>query len=211
MSSGTEQRPHTTGPTPMADDTTVAMPRPTGPWPPQPSPFVPPAAAWAPAPVWSMPPARLGPMAPVPPRSGMRWGWIVLAIVAAIAAVVLVGTVAANNRTMTVNGSVAVGGWSYMTPGSGCTMTSAQGMPVTLYDATGKVVGTATLGTSGIARNTWNTSSYGYADSCAFSFTMNDVDASHDYYLLKSGNAGGDRVSFSRSQLETSGAHVTYR
>ncbi|MEJ2862398.1 hypothetical protein [Actinomycetospora flava] len=220
MSSGIEQRPHTTGPTSVADDTTAAMARPTGPWsPPRPAPFAPPVGnamvPGYPAP-WSMPPAGLGPVAPgvpMPPaRSGMRWGWIVIAIVAAIAAVVLVGTVAANNRTMTVSGTVTIWGMSgYVSPGSGCTGAAATGMPVTLYNATGNVVGTATLSGSGIAANTWSTYAYGYADSCSYSFTMNDVSAADDFYRIKAGSAGGDGVSYSREQLETNGAHVTYR
>ncbi|MDD7941988.1 hypothetical protein PHK61_26585 [Actinomycetospora lutea] len=217
MSSGTEQRPHTTGPAPLAEETNAAMPRPTGPWtPPQRAPFPPPAAAWAPPPAWSLPPAGLGPHppgVPAPPaRSGTRWGWIVLGIVAAIAAVVLIGTVAANNRTMTVNGTVTIYGMSgYVTPGSGCTGTVASGMPVTLYDASGSVVGTATLTGSGIAANTWSTYTSGYADSCSYAFTMTDVAATDDHYRVKAGSASGDGVGFSREQLETSGAHVTYR
>jgi hypothetical protein len=216
MSSGTDQRPRTTVPASVAEETTVAMPRPVGPWtPPRPAPFARPPARPA-TPAWSLPPAGLGPVAAgfpaPPPRSGMRWGWFVIAIVAAIAAVALIGTVAANNRTMTVNGTVTIYGMSgYVTPGSGCTGTLASGMPVTLYDASGSVVGTATLTGSGIATDTWSTYTSGYADSCSYSFTMTDVAATDDHYRVKAGSASGDGVGFTREQLETSGAHVTYR
>lgn len=216
MSSGTEQRPHTTGPAPLAEETTMATPRPTGPWtPPRPTPFAGPPVRPA-LPAWSVPPAGLGPVAAgfaaPPPRSGTRWGWIVIAIVAAIAAVALIGTVAANNRTMTVHGTVTIYGMSgYVTPGSGCTGALASGMPVTLYDASGSVVGTATLTGSGSAANTWSTYTYGYADSCSYSFTMTGVAATDDHYRVKAGSASGDGVGFTREQLETSSAHVTYR
>lgn len=218
MSSSTEQRPHTTGPTPTADDITEAIPRPVGPWGAQ-APLAsraPRAAApgWpAPAP-WTVPPAGMAPLGPgVPPpaRSGMRWGWVVIAVVAAIAAVMLIGTVAANNRAITVTGTVAVAGSGYLTPGTYCSMNSAVGLPVTVYDASGELVGTTTLsGSSGVARNTWSSSYYGYADSCEFSFTISDVAATADHYRVKIGSGSGDGVGYSRQQLE-SGVQMTYR
>lgn len=229
MSSGTEQRPHTTGPTPSAEETTTAMPRPAGPWlPPRPAPFAPPTgyatapgrttppgyAPWSTPPV-AMPPAGLAPMgpaAPIPPaRPGTRWGWVVLAIVAAVAAVALVGTVAASNRAMTVNGTVTVYGmYGYVTPGSSCSSTSVNGTPVSIYNATGGLVGTATLTGYGTARNTWSTYSYGYADSCEYTFTIADVAAS-DHYRVKAGSGTGDGVGFTREQIESGGADITYR
>jgi len=218
MSSSTEQRPHTTGPTPTADDITVAIPRPVGPWGAQ-SPFAsqaPRASApgWpAPAP-WTVPPAGmapLGPGVPVPARSGMRWGWVVIAVVAAIAAVMLIGTVAANNRTLTVSGTVTIYGMSgYVSPGSGCTSTRASGMPVMIYNAAGSLVGSTSLTGTGIARNTWSSSYYGYSDSCEYAFTISDVAASDDYRVT-TGSSSGDGVGFSREQIESSGADITLR
>lgn len=219
MSSHTEQRPHTTGPTPTADDITVAIPRPVGPWGAQP-PFAaqaPRAAApgWpAPAP-WTVPPAGMGPIGsgtPAPARSGMRAGWVVIAVVAAIAAVVLIGTVAANSRTMTVPGTVTVYGMSgYVSPGSSCTNSAVSGTPVTIYNAAGELVGTTSLTGYGIARNTWSSYYYGYSDSCEYSFTISDVAASGDYFRVKAGSGTGDGVGFSRAQLESSGAGITIR
>lgn len=221
MSNDTEFRPQA-GPRHASDGaTTTAIPRPTGPWTPSPVVLGPPRGAQGPQPMWqgrppmwSVPPAGLGPVAPGVPtpssRPRLRAGWVVIAIVAAIAAVALIGTVAAN-RTMTVTGSVAVYGWGTLTPGTACSINSAEGMPVTIYDAVGQLVGTTTLRGGGIAQDTWNSSSYGYADSCVYSFTISDVDATNDWYRVKSGSDSGDGVGFSREQLETSGAHITRR
>lgn len=216
MSSSTEQRPHTTGPTPTAEETTVAIPRPTGPWtPPYYAPPAPhPTAHGRPAPSsWSMPPAGPGPIGPgTPTRPGMRWGWVVIAIVAAIAAVMLIGTVASNSRTMTVTGTVTVYGMSgYVSPGSSCTGSAVHGTSVTIYDASGDLVGATSLTGYGIARNTWSTSYYGYSDSCEYSFTMPDVAATGDYFRVKAGSGAGDGVGFSREQIESSGADITLR
>lgn len=215
MSSATEHRPQT-GPRYAADDTTVAMPRPTGPFGPPPAPMPQGPNAWAaPAPGWSAPPAGLGPVAPAGPahdvpRQGLRWGWIVIAVVAAIAAVALIGTVAASSRSMDVHGTVTIYGMSgYVTPGSGCTSTLAYGMPVTIYDASGDIVGTTSLTGSGIARTTWSSYS-SYADSCEYAFTVSDVAATDDHYRVKAGSGLNDGVGFSREQLE-SGANVTLR
>lgn len=140
----------------------------------------------------------------------MRAGWVVIAIVAAIAAVALIGTVAAN-RTFTVTGSVTIYGmYGAVSPGSSCSNTAVNGMPVTIYDSAGDLVGTATLTGYGTARNTWSTYSYGYADSCAYAFSIADVAAS-DHYRVTAGSNAGDGVGFTREQLETSGAHITRR
>lgn len=217
MSNSTEQRLHTTEPTPTAEETTVAIPRPTGPWaPPRAAPFVPPAHPGRPAPSpWSVPPAGLGPIGPgmsTPARSGMRWGWVVIAVIAAIAAVTLIGTVASNSRTMTVTGTVTVYGMSgYVSPGSSCTGSVVNGTSVTIYDASGDLVGTTSLTGYGIARNTWSTSYYGYSDSCEYSFTMPEVAATGDYFRVKAGSGAGDGVGFSREQIESSGADITLR
>ena len=101
--------------------------------------------------------------------------------------------------------------YGYVTPGSSCTGTIANGMPVTIYDAAGTLVGATTLTGHGVARNTWNTTSYGYADSCEYSFSVGGIAASADHYRVKAGSAAGDGVGFSREQLESTGAQVTYR
>ncbi|MDD7966799.1 hypothetical protein [Actinomycetospora lemnae] len=220
MSSDTEPRPQAGPPRASEDAPTTAIPRPTGPWTPSPVVLGPPRGPHGPQPMWqgrpplwSVPPAGLGTAAPMPTppaRSGMRAGWVVIAIVAAIAAVALIGTVAAN-RTMTVTGSVTIYGmYGAVSPGSSCSNTAVTGMPVTIHDAAGDLVGTATLTGYGTARNTWSSYSYGYADSCQYAFTMSDVAAS-DHYLVKSGRSNGDGVGFTREEIESNGAHITLR
>jgi hypothetical protein len=120
--------------------------------------------------------------------------------------------VAANNRTLTVSGTVTIYGMSgYVSPGSGCTSTRASGMPVMIYYAAGSLVGSTSLTGTGIARNTWSSSYYyGYSDSCEYAFTISDVAASDDYRVT-TGSGSGDGVGFSREQIESSGADITLR
>ncbi len=179
---------------------------------------------WAPTPAgvhWAdaQPPAGLPAMGwqvygpPTPPRrSGMRWGWIVLGVVAAIVAVAIIGTVAQKTAKMTINGSVVAYGYGSLTPGSGCSMRSMAGKPISIFGSNGDLVGTTTLsGDDGVAVNEWNTSTYGnYADGCRFTFTLAGVSAADDYYTVAVGSDRTVGVGFSKEQLQTSGANITY-
>lgn len=190
----------------------------TAPWTPAPR-----GVHWAEAPAqptMPVPLAGLGwsgygwpaPQAAPPRRSGMRWGWLVLGVVAAIVAVAIIGTVAQKTSKMTINGSVVVYGSSTLTPGSGCSMISVQGKPVSIFGSHGDLVGTTSLaGDNGVAVNQWNTYSYGnYADGCRFTFTLSDVSAADDYYTVSVGGSASQGVGFSKDQLQTSGANITY-
>jgi hypothetical protein len=141
----------------------------------------------------------------------MRWGWIVLGVVAAIVAVAIIGTVAQKTAKMTINGSVTVyGNSSLMTPGAGCQNLSLTGKPVSIYGSDGDLVGTSSLTGSGTAVNEWNTYSSGYADACRFSFTLTNVSAADDYYTVTLGSDRSSGVGFSKEQLQSSGAQITY-
>ena len=178
---------------------------------------------WAPTPAgvhWAdaQPPAGLPPMGwqvygpPTPPRrSGMRWGWIVLGVVAAIVAVAIIGSVAQKTAKMTINGSVTVYGMSTLTtPGQACQNPSMTGRPVSIFGSNGDLVGTSSLVGSGTAVDQWNTYSYGYADACQFSFTFTGVTSADDYYTVAVGSDRSKGVGFSKEQLQTSGANITY-
>jgi hypothetical protein len=164
-----------------------------------------------------MPPAGMPPVAaqgyawPAPPRrTGMRWSWIVLGVVAAIVAVAIIGTVAQKTSKMTINGSAVVYGMSsLMAPGTACTSPAMTGKPVSIFGSNGDLVGTSSLTGSGVAVNQWNTYSGGYADACQYSFTLTDVTASDDYYRVTLGADISNSVGFSKEQLQASGANIT--
>ncbi|MCD2196223.1 hypothetical protein LQ327_22880 [Actinomycetospora endophytica] len=165
-----------------------------------------------------VPPAGLPPMgwqgygAPTPQRrSGMRWGWIVLGVVLAIVAVAIIGTVAQKTSKMTINGSVTVYGMNgVVMPGSACENPSMRGKPVSIFGSNGDLVGTSSLTGSGTALDQWNTYSSGYADACQYSFTFTNVSGADDFYTVAVGTSAGQGVGFSKEQLQTSGAQVTY-
>jgi hypothetical protein len=145
----------------------------------------------------------------------MRWGWLVIGLVAAVLAVAGLVSFAAAHSTMTVQGTVAVYGYGAMTPGSGCSQATAQGMPVTVYDASGSLVGTTTLSGSGIARDTWGTGYSGYysssVDSCEYSFSIPDVTTSSSHYRVKAGSGDGEGVGYSLDQLRSGPIGITVR
>ena len=148
-------------------------------------------------------------------RAPMRWGWIVIGVVAAVLAVTLVGSFVAAQRTMTVQGTVTLHvTWSTVTSGMSCDGTGAfswigPGTSVTISDAKGAIVGTTTL-SSGTAY-TSGSSSYGaYADTCVLPFRLTDVPAGDDFYRVGVGNVGSDGVTFSADQLRTTGATISY-
>ncbi len=165
-----------------------------------------------------VPPAGMPPMgwpgygSPAPQRpSGMRWGWIVLAVVAAIVAVAIIGTVAQKTAKMTINGSVTVYGMNtLMTPGTACQNQAMTGKPVSIFGSDGALVGTSSLTGSGTAVNQWNTYSYGYADACQYSFTFTNVTGADDFYTVTLGSNAAQGVGFSKDQLQSSGARITY-
>jgi hypothetical protein len=113
---------------------------------------------------------------------------------------------------MTISGSVVASGYGTLTPGSGCSMTSMEGKSISIFGSDGTLVGTTMLnGTDGVAVNQWNTYSYGnYADGCRFTFTLTNVSAADDYYTVAVGNDASKGVGFSKDQLQSSGAQITY-
>jgi hypothetical protein len=165
------------------------------------------SAPWMPP-----PPGWPGYGAPAPQRRpGMRWGWIVLGVVAAIVAVAIIGTVAQRTAKMTINGSVTVYGMSTLTsPGQACQNLSMTGKPISIFGSNGDLVGTSSLVGSGTAVNEWNSYSYGYADACRFAFTLTDVAASDEYYRVTLGSDISNSVGFSKEQLQSSGANITW-
>lgn len=179
--------------------------------------------AWAPARSHhgakrAEPPAGLPPLgwpghgAPAPqPRSGMRWGWIVLGVVAAIVAVAIIGTVAQRTARMTVNGSVTVYGMNtLMAPGTACQNPSMIGRPVSIFGSNGDLVGTSSLTGSGTAVDQWSSYSSGYADACDYTFTFANVTSADDFYTVTVGTDAAQGVGFSKDQLQRSGANITY-
>jgi hypothetical protein len=166
-------------------------------------------------PLWQGPVPPFGPPRPGGPPKRTPWGWIIGGIAGGfvlLVVLILVAVVALVPRTMTVNGSVVVGGRGTLQPGMGCEMTSAAGRPVSIFGSDGRLVGSTSLtGTNGIAVNQWNSAQPGLADGCQFPFTLSGVDAEDTFYRVTLGSDIDNSVGFSRQQLETSGAHITYR
>lgn len=98
------------------------------------------------------------------------------------------------------------------TPGSACSQPMALGMPVTVYDASGSLVGTTTLTGSGVSRDTWSTySSSSYADSCEYTFSVPDVTTASSFYRVKVGSGENDGVGYSLDQLRGGPIATTLR
>lgn len=170
----------------------------------------------APWPVGAPPAGAFGVIAPArapePTRPGLRWGWLAIGVVAAVLAVAGLASFAAAHSTMTVQGTVALYGYGTATVGGACSQPMAQGMPVTVYDASGSLVGTATLSGTGVGRDTWNTYySSSYADSCEYTFSVPDVTTSSSHYRVKVGSGANDGVGFSLDQLRTGSIATTLR
>ena len=88
------------------------------------------------------------------------------------------------------------GAFDFLTPGGS----------VSVYDATGALVGTGSL-SSGVATNSTSYSS-GYADACVFTYSVPDVPAS-DYYRVKVGNSSDSGVPFTAEQVDGD-AHIRF-
>jgi hypothetical protein len=153
---------------------------------------------------------------PVPQRvraAGVRPGWIGIGVVGAVLAVTMLVAFVAAHQTMTVQGSVTVHDpWGTLRTGSSCTGAGAHaglhsGTSVRISDATGTIVGTATL--SGGAPLTSGGSNYGnYADNCVFPFTLTDVPTAGDSYRVSVGDVATDGVTFTADDLRTNGAKI---
>lgn len=149
---------------------------------------------------------------PAPPRRtnrSRRW-WIAGAAAAIVVAVALVvGLLVAANRTMTVQGTVVVAGSSTLLPGAPCEASVLADRPVSIFGSDGLLVGTAPLAATGVAVDQWG-SSFPFADACRYSFLLTDVGASDDHYRVGVGGSVANTTEFSREQLETRGAAITY-
>ena len=180
-----------------------ASPRPTSP-----------IAPWTPTPPqgirWLDATAAPGPAPSWRPTRSRRWLWITAAAAAVVAAVALVaGLLVAANRTMTVQGTVVVAGSTALLPGAPCQAPAVADRPVSIFGADGLLVGTAPLSASGVAVDQWG-SSFPFADACRYSFLLTDVQAGDDRYRVGVGSSVAGTAEFTREQLETRGAALTY-
>lgn len=170
-------------------------------------------APWTPTPPqgirWLDATAAPGP-APAPrPTRSRRW-WIAGALAAVVVAVALVaGLLVAANRTMTVQGTVEVAGSSVLLPGAPCQAPAVADRPVSIFGADGLLVGTAPLPATGVAVDRWG-SSFPFADACRYSFLLSDVQAGDAFYRVGVGTSVANTTAFTREQLETRGAAITY-
>lgn len=174
-----------------------------GPWtPPQPPPWATVPAGFGPVPVTSW---------TLPPRPAPRRGWVVLAVVGAVLLVALLGSAVAAQRTMDVTGTVSItGAAGTVAPFSACGGAGYlgwldSGTPVSIRDGEGAVVGTGSLGPGVSGPAGWS----GWSDSCTFAFSVDDVPAGSEYYRVTVGSDTSETL-FSRSELQASGAHITY-
>ena len=176
-------------------------------------------AAPGPAPSWRPTRSRrwlwIATAAPGPapswrPTRSRRWLWIAAAVAAVVVAVALVaGLLVAANRTMTVQGTVVVAGSTALLPGAPCQAPAVADRPVSIFGADGLLVGTAPLSASGVAVDQWG-SSFPFADACRYSFLLSDVQAGDDRYRVGVGGSVAGTKEFTREQLETRGAAITY-
>jgi hypothetical protein len=122
-------------------------------------------------------------------------GFVVLAVILIVSA--------ATPSTIDVHGSLLhVDSSSPLRAGSSCrTGLLDAGTPVEITDSSGTALGSGTLDT-GIAMIDSGSvyGSEGYATSCAFSFTVNDVPAGHSSYRIAI-NGVPNRLSFSEQEL----------
>lgn len=188
--------------------TAVPAPRPSSP-----GESTSPLAPWSPTPPqgirWLDATAAPGPT-PTPSATRSRRWWIAGAVAAVVAAVALVaGLLVAANRTMTVQGTVDVAGSSALLPGAPCQAPAVADRPVSIFGADGLLVGTAPLPATGVAVDRWG-SSFPFADACRYSFLLTDVQASDDVYRLGVGGSVANTTTFTREQLESRGAAITY-
>ena len=172
-----------------------------------------PLAPWTPTPPqgirWLEATAMPGPSPSSRPARSRRWLWIA-AVVAVVAVVTLVaGLLVAANRTMTVQGTVVVAGSTALLPGAPCEASAVSDRSVSIFGADGLLVGTAPLSTSGVAVDQWG-SSFPFADACRYSFLLTDVRAGDDRYRVGVGSSVAGTAEFTREQLETRGAALTY-
>ncbi|MFC5061694.1 hypothetical protein [Actinomycetospora atypica] len=143
-----------------------------------------------------------------PPRT-RRWVWVT-AVAALVAAVALVaGLLVSANRTMTVQGTVVVAGSTALLPGAPCQAPALSDRSVSIFGADGLLVGTAPLSAAGVAVDQWG-SSFPFADACRYTFLLSDVQASDDRYRVGVGSSVATTTEFTREQLETRGAAITY-
>ncbi len=149
--------------------------------------------------------ADLSPHRPRRARIALAIG-VVLVVVATAA---VIGIVAMTHRTMTVQGSLVVAGRGALVPGVPCSVTAMPGRTVTVFGSAGTVLGSAPLSTGGTAVDQWHLA-VPDADACRFSFTVPDVPASDDSYRVGLDGNASDTVAFTREELTTSGAQLTY-
>lgn len=173
-----------------------------------------PIAPWTPTPPqgirWLDATAAPDPTPTWRPTRSRRWLWITAAVVAVVAAVALVaGLLVAANRTMTVQGTVVVAGSTALLPGAPCEAPAVADRSVSIFGADGLLVGTAPLSAPGVAVDQWG-SSFPFADACRYSFLLSDVQAGDDRYRLGVGGSVAGSEEFTREQLETRGAAITY-
>jgi hypothetical protein len=168
------------------------------------------AAPQRPAPVGEAPPAGLADL----PTRRPRWAFVALAVglvlaLAGAAAVVGILALGGSPSTMTVQGALVVAGRGDLAPGASCRITDMPGRSVTIFGADGSVVGSAGLPDNGTAVDQWHTATPG-ADACRFTFTVPDVRSGDDRFTVGlDGNPTG-AIPFSRSELTTTGAQLTY-
>ncbi|MDL5159591.1 hypothetical protein [Actinomycetospora termitidis] len=148
--------------------------------------------------------------APASPRHSRRAWWIAGAMIVLLAVIALVAALVARaNRTMTVQGSVVVVSSGAQLPGAPCLSSPVSGRSVSMWDAGGRLVAAAPLGSLGYAVDQWG-SSTPFADGCRFDVLFTDVPANDRMYRVGVGSSVANTVPFSRDQLTTTGASITY-
>jgi hypothetical protein len=153
------------------------------------------------------------PVAPAPARRGRGVRWVRWVVAAVVAVVAVVGTTAAlldgAGRTMTVQGTVVVAVSGATLPGAPCTAQPVSGWTMSIFAADGSVVGSAAVPQTGYAVDRWG-SSTPFADGCRFDVLFTGVPANDSVYRVGVGRSIADSTPFSRDQLETTGASITY-
>ncbi|WP_018332112.1 hypothetical protein [Actinomycetospora chiangmaiensis] len=135
--------------------------------------------------------------------------WLVAAVVALVTAGGIVAVLSSGSSTMTVQGSVVVAVSGATLPGVPCTAPSASGRTASIWSADGTRVASAAVPPTGYAVDRWGTRTP-FADACRFDLLFTDVPADDSVYRAGLGGSLADAQRFSRDQLATTGASITY-
>lgn len=171
-----------------------------------------PLEPWTPTPPSGIRWLDVEPPAPPAPTRSFRGGaarWLAAAVVALVAAGGAAAVLTSGLSTMTVQGSVTAAVSGATLPGAPCTASRMSSRAASIWSSDGTLLATATLPRTGYAVDRWGTRSP-FGDGCRFDVLFTDVPAADTDYRVGVGRSAADGERFSRDELVTAGASITY-